>query len=277
MLAIIMHLATVVAILCRKAPGGDGWSLCGIWVFCWFGLYWIVLSILVPRCLQPCQKFPKEKKAAADIGELIEQMKCGVSVERHRHVWIGRMKANAGFDETCKWLHRVTCMNLPGTKEACGQISWKDLGLPDIRDVTVAVAHVRELPGAIDFDSALEQVALGFGLQETMDEVSIDTPLVPVIIRREYLLHIVEKRPNARERFTEFAVDTVRNPFEVWRVYYSDESYRLAFIGVYEARYQMLVVINIDRGHALWNFMNCDRKALNKHRHGDLVYQRCRA
>jgi len=34
MLAIIMHLATVVAILCWKAPGGDGWSLCGISGFC---------------------------------------------------------------------------------------------------------------------------------------------------------------------------------------------------------------------------------------------------
>lgn len=165
-------------------------------------------------------------------------------------------------------------MNLPGAKEAPDQTSWKELGLLDIRDVTVAPTSVRELPGAIDFDSALEQVALGFGLQEGIDTVLIDTPYVPVIVRRQYLLHIVEKRPNARERFTEFAVDTVLNPLEVWRVSYSDGSHRLAFIGAYEAKYQMLVVINIDRGHVLWNFMNCDKKALNKHRHGHLVYQR---
>ncbi|WP_077506898.1 hypothetical protein [Pseudomonas sp. A25(2017)] len=84
--------------------------------------------------------------------------------------------------------------------------------MPDIRDIAVVptASPVRELPGAVDFDSALKQVALGFGLQEYMDTVWIDTPYVPVIVRRRYLLHIVEKRPNARERFTEFAVDTVR-------------------------------------------------------------------
>lgn len=170
-------------------------------------------------------------------------------------------------------------MNLPGTKEVSGQTSWKDLDLLDIRDISVTptASPVRELPGAVDFDSALKQVALGFGQQEGMDTVWIDTPYVPVIVRRRDLLHIVQKRPNARERFTEFAVDTVRNPLEIWRVFYSDGSYRLAFIGAYAAKYQMLVVINVDHGHVLWNFMNCDKKALNKHRHGHLVYQRCLA
>jgi hypothetical protein len=55
-------------------------------------------------------------------------------------------------------------------------------------------------------------------------------------------------------------VDTVRNPLEIWRVLYSDGSYRLAFIGAYAAKYQMLVVINVDHGQVLWNFMNCDKK-----------------
>jgi hypothetical protein len=189
------------------------------------------------------------------------------------------MVAVASIYETCKWMLKVICMSFPGVREASGQKSWKDLGLLDIRDVAVASTAelVQELPGAADFDTALRQVALGFGLREGMDTVLMNTPYVPVIVRRQYLSHIVEKRPNARERFTAFAVDTVRNPMEVWRVFYSDGSYRLAFIGVYEARYQMLVVINVDHGHVLWNFMNCSRKALNKHRHGHLVYQRCLA
>lgn len=69
------------------------------------------------------------------------------------------------------------------------------MGLSDIRDITVAsavasaVAPVRELPGAIDFDSALEQVALGFGLREGVHSVSIDTPYVPVTVRRQHLSH----------------------------------------------------------------------------------------
>lgn len=121
---------------------------------------------------------------------------------------------------------------------------------------------------------AWEQVALGFGLSEGKSYSVIQTPYVAVTVRREYLLHIVEKRPNARERFTEFALDTIQNPLEIWQISYDDGSMRLAFIGAYDTKYQMLVVIHADYGHALWNFMNCDKKALNKHRHGILVYQR---
>jgi hypothetical protein len=71
MLAIIMHLATLVAILCRKAPGGDGWSLCGIWGFCRFGVNWLVSFAWLTLCLQPCQKFPRKEKALADIPRVV--------------------------------------------------------------------------------------------------------------------------------------------------------------------------------------------------------------
>jgi hypothetical protein len=166
--------------------------------------------------------------------------------------------------------------NATGTAALPGQQSWKDLGLPDVRsmDLSLATTVAREQPGACDLQMAWEQVALGFGMQEGQDDVWVETPYVPVTVQRKNLLHIVEKRPNARERFTEFARDTLRNPMEIWRISYSDDSFRLAFIGVYRAKYQMLVVIHIDHGHVLWNFMNCDKKALNKHRHGDLVYHR---
>lgn len=168
-------------------------------------------------------------------------------------------------------------MDLPGIKEALGQQNWKDIGLPDIRDIPLSIlaSDAREQPSAVDLNHALEQVALGFGLKAGVDAVLLETPYVLLTIRRQYLLHIVEKRPNARERFTEFALDTVRNPLEVWRVSYSDGSCRLAYIGAFDTKYQMLVVIHVDRGNVLWNFMNCDKKALNKHRHGMLVYQRC--
>ena len=164
----------------------------------------------------------------------------------------------------------------PGIKEALGQQNWKNIGLPDIRDIPqlLLASDAQEMPGAVDVDHALQQVALGFGLQYGVDAVLLETPYVSITVRRQYLLHIVEKRPNARERFTEFALDTVQNPLEIWRVSYSDGSYRLVFIGVYDTKYQMLVVIHIDHGNVLWNFMNCDKKALNKHRHGNLVYQR---
>ncbi|MFJ5285971.1 PBECR2 nuclease fold domain-containing protein [Pseudomonas sp. NPDC088429] len=167
-------------------------------------------------------------------------------------------------------------MNLPGKRATPNQTNWIALGLPDIRDIEVRLlnSNAREIPGATSLELAWEQVALGFGLSEGKSYSVIQTPYVAVTVRREYLLHIVEKRPNARERFTEFALDTIQNPLEIWQISYDDGSIRLAFIGAYDTKYQMLVVIHADYGHALWNFMNCDKKALNKHRHGILVYQR---
>ncbi|RCL22089.1 hypothetical protein C6A77_20905 [Pseudomonas sp. AFG_SD02_1510_Pfu_092] len=93
-------------------------------------------------------------------------------------------------------------------------------------------------------------------------------------IQRSCIHHIVEKRQDARERYVKVALDTLVGPFEVWRVAYTNDTYRLAFIGVYETKRQMLVVVTLDNGKMLWNFMQCDAKALNKHRHGKLLYKR---
>jgi hypothetical protein len=169
-------------------------------------------------------------------------------------------------------------MSLQGSRALPDQKTWKDLGLPDIRDIDpgLLISAVRELPGASSLNAAWEQVARGFGLVHGLDAVLIETPYGPVLAKHEHLLHTVEKRPNARERFTEFARDTLTKPLEIWRVPYDDASFRLSFIGAYNARYQMLVVIHVERGNLLWNFMNCDKKGLNKHRHGELLYRRYR-
>ncbi|MFV3290768.1 PBECR2 nuclease fold domain-containing protein [Pseudomonas sp. NY11955] len=104
--------------------------------------------------------------------------------------------------------------------------------------------------------------------------VSIRTPMGDIRIQRSCIRHIVEKRQDARERYVKVALDTLIGPFEVWEVAYTNGTYRLAFIGVYETRRQMLVVVTLDHGKSLWNFMQCDAKALNKHRHGKLLYTR---
>ncbi|MBK4998216.1 hypothetical protein IAE37_000492 [Pseudomonas sp. S31] len=36
----------------------------------------------------------------------------------------------------------------------------------------------------------------------------------------------------------------------------------------------MLVIVTLENGKTLWNFMHCEAKALNKHRHGILLYKR---
>lgn len=169
-------------------------------------------------------------------------------------------------------------MSLQGSRALPDQQNWKDLGLPDIRDIDprLLTSVVRELSGASSLNAAWEQVANGFGLDPGHDAVLIETPYAPILVKREHLRHTVEKRSNARERFTEFARDTLTKPLEIWRVSYDDASFRLSFIGAYNARYQMLVVIHVEHGNVLWNFMNCEKKGLNKHRHGDLLYRRYR-
>ncbi len=88
------------------------------------------------------------------------------------------------------------------------------------------------------------------------------------------LYHIVEKRVDARERFVETALETLKGPFEIWRVALTDDTHRLAYIGAYESKRQMLVSVKMVEGQQMWNYMHCDAKALNKHRHGELLYQR---
>ncbi|MBA1287933.1 hypothetical protein G7027_04690 [Pseudomonas japonica] len=118
----------------------------------------------------------------------------------------------------------------------------------------------------------MRQVAKALGFTEDEQFKFISTPIGPIQARRDYLLHIVQKRANARERFAHFAAHTLSNPLEVWQVMYDDKSFRLSFIGAYPTKYQMLVIINVSKGHMLWNYMNCDKKSLNKHRAGQLVY-----
>lgn len=166
-------------------------------------------------------------------------------------------------------------MSVPGSRALPEQKNWKDLGLPDIRDIDpeLLTSAIRECPGAESLEAAWAQVAKGFGLYDGLNSTVIETPICPVLVRREHLLHIVEKRPNARERFTDFAQDTLKKPLEIWKISYDDDSFRLTYIGVYNLKYQMPVVIHIDHGNVLWNFMNCDKKGLNKHRHGELLFQ----
>jgi hypothetical protein len=165
----------------------------------------------------------------------------------------------------------------PPVKEEKGQPKWTELGLQDLRSLDVALrsAALPEIEAAQDVRVAMEIIARVFGLATTeILTASVVTPLGAVDVVRESLFHIVEKRQDARERYAHYALDTLVCPFEVWRVEYDDGSYRLAFIGAYVVKNQMLVVVNYTPEKVLWNFMHGDAKAVNKHRHGELLHQR---
>ncbi|MFK0312190.1 PBECR2 nuclease fold domain-containing protein [Pseudomonas sp. NPDC090233] len=161
--------------------------------------------------------------------------------------------------------------------EKKGQSTWLNLKLPDLRtlDREMRIQPIEELTAADSHDAAIELAAEHLGLNgSNIDEVTVATPMGDIRVKRSCLHHIVEKRHDARERYVKVALDTLSGPFEIWEVAYTNETYRLAFIGVYETKRQMLVIVSLDQGKVLWNFMQCDAKALNKHRHGRLLYRR---
>lgn len=165
----------------------------------------------------------------------------------------------------------------PLIKEATGQQTWIDLALPDLRTLAreLRSAPIEEVKRADDKEGALQILLAHFGfVDEALLAVTIVTPIGNVAIMRDKLAHIVEKRPDSRERYVRHALDTLTGPFEVWRVLYDNSAYRLAFINTYAAKNDMLVVVNVRDGHVMWNFMHAPARAMNKHRQGELLYKR---
>lgn len=158
-----------------------------------------------------------------------------------------------------------------------GLPTFKELGRPDLRNTTPemrreAIAEVQAADSAEEAVLVLEQ-HLGF-LQAGGDTLLKNTPIGEVSILREKLIHIVEKRMDARERFVRLALDTLEDPFEIWETMYDDDQVRYIFIGIYQQRYQMLVIVAPWEGRLLWNFMHAEAKSLNKNRNGRLIYAR---
>jgi hypothetical protein len=155
------------------------------------------------------------------------------------------------------------------------QPTWLDLGLADLRKLETVSKGVLPSPAIIDEgadqEQALALLILHMGLED-LDQKSISTVVGEVTILKDKLEHIVAKRQDARERYVHFALATMVAPYEVWKVPYEAGVVRLAFIGVFEGKRQMLVVVDMSDGHILWNFMHCDKSSLNKHRNGELIY-----
>ncbi|VVN86320.1 PBECR2 nuclease fold domain-containing protein [Pseudomonas fluorescens] len=134
---------------------------------------------------------------------------------------------------------------------------------------------IDEVQAATSHEDAIEVVAqhLGF-VDPAILSLAVETPMGGVTILRSCIYHIVEKRMDARERYVKMALDTLCGPLEVWKVAFTNETYRLAFIGAYESKRQMLVSVSLVGGQVMWNFMQSDAKALNKYRHGELLFKR---
>lgn len=158
-----------------------------------------------------------------------------------------------------------------------GLQTFKDLDLKDLRNLDTDERNdlVDEIEAGHSLEEALELLEEHMGFSTTeMTEIVRTTPIGDIHILRDKLSHIVEKRVDARERYVKFALDTLVNPYEIWQTMYDDGMVRYIFIGTYKQKQQMLVVVAPWDGKVLWNFMHTEAKGLNKHRRGDLLYNR---
>ena len=159
------------------------------------------------------------------------------------------------------------------------QPQWNELGLDDLR--SLETNQRLDCPGLIeeapDFNSAFQILLDTFSLESASSTIELEAKHIGLVdIKGSDLEHIVEKRSEARERFVHYALTTIQDPFEIWLSVYEDNTQRFQFIGSYKSKAQMLVVIAKYENQTLWNFMHTEAKKLNKHRCGELIFQRKR-
>lgn len=154
------------------------------------------------------------------------------------------------------------------------QQGWADYGLTDLRQINeqYSAPAPDEIKKADSLEEAISVLAQVFGLGEKEDSAIVKTFIGDIVVKKDNLEHIVEKRKDSRERYANHAFVTVTNPFEIWLTKYDNGDKRYIFIGLLKCKRQMLVIVSIWEDKFLWNFMHTDKKNLNKHRRGELIY-----
>lgn len=165
-------------------------------------------------------------------------------------------------------------------RAAAGQNTFADLGLPRIRDVAGDLRHPAPplLGRAASRPEALAQLAGVLGVSPDLPRRWVDTnisgpALSRLLIEYGYLAHMVEKDADARERYANFVLPTLIDPFEAWATLYSDGTIRPRLIGLFEGKKQMALVLRLNRdGSFLYNMMQADDKRLDDFRVGALLH-----
>ena len=141
--------------------------------------------------------------------------------------------------------------------------------LPTTREAHVCVL----LPMAQSLEDAVSTLrgALGVPIGAAR---SVQTPVGQVTILEELLAHVVEKRPDARERYAPFVLPTLMTPDEVWATAYDDGTKRRRFIKLFTGgKYDIAtIVMQNPNGSILWNVIIRERKGMNNWRVGALEY-----
>lgn len=169
---------------------------------------------------------------------------------------------------------RAAGLSVPTIAKAiAGQPNWKTLGLPDLRDVSGAAAAPNLLAGAASREAALETIRTALGI-DVGGSIVVQSPVELVRLFDDSLPHVVDKDVDARERYANFVLPTLRNPTEVWATHYDDATVRNRYIKLFSgSKYDLLVIVRIEPdGGIFWNMMQRDRKKMNDMRIGKRIF-----
>jgi hypothetical protein len=173
------------------------------------------------------------------------------------------------FDITGLTNKTVNCL-----KPKANQRSWQDINRPDLRAVDAAFKLA--MPEILDYKQTRQEahdlLATVLGVSAAQPTRVIDTPIEKAIIHYDLLEHMVEKETDRRERYANFILPTLMNPFEIWNTQYED-SLRRRYIGLFEGKTDLLVSIRVNKdGSIFWNMMHTDSRKTNRQRIGELIY-----
>ncbi len=167
--------------------------------------------------------------------------------------------------------------NMPSPPQS-NATNWKDLGLSDLRHVPseAKAPTPKKLSAGKDAEDAEKILANALGFTGDERLITVSTPMGTRTVWRENLMHMVEKRADERERYANYVLATLKNPFEIWLKKHEDGLLRENYVGLFqEGDKAMLAVVRINRdGSLLWNIMQRDERGMNRLREGWLVWKK---
>lgn len=159
--------------------------------------------------------------------------------------------------------------------------NWRELGLPSLRDVPTAQRNATPamLPMAPTREAAEAQLAKALGFEGDERLRTVTTPMGWRTIWRDNLPHLVAKEADGRERYANYVLPTLTQPYEVWLKAHVDGKLRENYVGIYqEGRNALLVIVRINRdGSLMWNMMQRPPKDMDRLREGWLVYAKTKS
>lgn len=152
-----------------------------------------------------------------------------------------------------------------------GQKQYSDYGRVNVRDITDKSPAPGLIPAAKSRAEAVKIVSAALGVKKERVRI-VTTPIEEVVIDRDRLSHIVRKAEEKRERYANYIIPTLEDPYEVYMTRYED-GWRRRYIKLWTGKYNIMAVVRINRdGSILWNVIEADDKRMNKLREGLLLY-----